>query len=80
MLTEHFTELGKHIRSIEIVYQGSTQLVLFPFFPVFNFYSGESKDKLMDNVNRDTQREKILGLLEESENIFAELEFYFYLS
>lgn len=76
--------LQRKIRNIEIVYQEKHQIIFFPSHPyfviiimiirLFDFLSDQTKDKIMFNINRETQREKILGLLEVKKMIFHEIE------
>ncbi|KAM3129578.1 hypothetical protein pb186bvf_018329 [Paramecium bursaria] len=72
--------LRKSILKIEIIYQGKRQMVLFSNHPIFNQLSVQTKDKIMYAIKRDTQREKITGLLSFIPTIFNELEYNLQLS
>lgn len=63
------------IRNIEIVYQEKPQLIFFPSHPLFEFLSDQTKDKIMFTIDRETQREKIIGLLDIQKSIFNEIEY-----
>jgi inositol 1,4,5-triphosphate receptor type 1/inositol 1,4,5-triphosphate receptor type 3 len=52
------------IRKIEIVYEKNTMTIFYPSHPLFEFLSDHTKEQLLFNISRGTQREKILGLLE----------------
>lgn len=43
--------------------EGNLQIVYFPKHPLFDYLSSESRDKIMYEVDRSTQRDKIIGLL-----------------
>lgn len=66
--------------NIEIFYIDKCQQVFFPAHPLFEYLSDQSKDKLMYTVNRETQREKILGLLAAKQPIFHEIEYNYKLN
>lgn len=56
--------LNERIRNIEIVYQSKKMVIFYPSHPLFDFLSANTKEQLLFTVNRETQREKILGLLD----------------
>lgn len=72
--------LQTKILKIEIIYQNKPQIIFFPSHPLFGFLSDQTRDMIMYRVNRDTWREKILGLLEYKSNIHNELEYNYRLS
>ncbi|EGR34738.1 hypothetical protein IMG5_002710 [Ichthyophthirius multifiliis] len=72
--------LEKKIVSIEIQYQKELKQLYFPFIPLFNFVSDDTKDKIMKNVNRESQREKITDLLQYKNVVFDEIEHNFSLN
>ncbi|CAD8077595.1 unnamed protein product [Paramecium sonneborni] len=72
--------LETKILKIEIIYDNKPQTILFPSHPLFTFLSGETRDMIMYNVNRDTQRDKINGLLEYRNQIYQELQYNYELS
>lgn len=47
-----------------------TQTVYFPKHPILTYLSGETRDMIMINVGRETQREKLVTLLDEKGDIF----------
>lgn len=49
-------------------------------YRLFDYISDQTKDKLMYTVSRETQREKILGLLEAKQPIFHEIEYNYKLN
>ena len=49
-------------------------VLFFAFHPVYRFLSTHTQEKILFKVNRDSQREKILGLLDQRNIIFYELE------
>ena len=55
-------------------------MVFFPAHPVFNYLSGKTRDKIMLNVSRDTQREKLIGLLSNMQTITSEIEYNYTLN
>lgn len=69
-----------NLKQIEIHYEGDMQMVFFPYHPVFKFLSEETKDKIMDTISRDTQREKLIGLQKLFETIKSEIEYNFFLN
>ncbi|CAD8133692.1 unnamed protein product [Paramecium octaurelia] len=62
------------IHHIEIVYEGKSMTVFFPYHPLFNLLSESSKQDLLFLINRETQRDKLLGLLSATNILFYELE------
>jgi inositol 1,4,5-triphosphate receptor type 1/inositol 1,4,5-triphosphate receptor type 3 len=72
--------LHSRIRNIEIVYQGKTMVVFYPSHPLFEFLSAHTTELILFKVNRVSQREKILGLLEQREILFYELEYNYALN
>ncbi|CAD8193240.1 unnamed protein product [Paramecium pentaurelia] len=66
-----------NLRKIEIFYENEYQMVFFPAHPVFQFLSDETRDKIMFKIPRDTQRKKLISLLEEMEMIFSEISYNF---
>jgi inositol 1,4,5-triphosphate receptor type 1/inositol 1,4,5-triphosphate receptor type 3 len=53
----------KNLQNIEIFYEGNDQTLYFPSHPVFQKLSGETRDKIMFEIPRETQREKLINLL-----------------
>ncbi|CAD8078308.1 unnamed protein product [Paramecium sonneborni] len=72
--------LETKILRIEIIYENKPQTILYPSRPLFTFLSDETRDIIMYNVNRDTQRDKINGLLEYRNQIYRELQYNYELS
>ncbi|CAD8065958.1 unnamed protein product [Paramecium primaurelia] len=72
--------LETKILRIEIIYENKPQTILFPSRPLFTFLSDETRDIIMYNVNRETQRDKINGLLEYRKQIYRELQYNYELS
>ncbi|CAD8049274.1 unnamed protein product [Paramecium sonneborni] len=62
------------IHHIEIVYEGKSMTVFFPYHQLFNLLSEQSKQDLLFQINRETQRDKLLGLLSATNILFYELE------
>ncbi|CAD8053653.1 unnamed protein product [Paramecium sonneborni] len=73
-LPKIFEKLQNLIHKIEIIYQGKKMKVFFPFHPYFNLLSEQTKQELLFTVNRETQRDKLVGMLSQSEILFYELE------
>lgn len=48
--------------------------IFFPFHPFFNLLSEQTKNELLYTVKRETQREKLLGMLEKTPILFYELD------
>jgi inositol 1,4,5-triphosphate receptor type 1/inositol 1,4,5-triphosphate receptor type 3 len=55
-------------------------MVFFPAHPVFRFLSDETRDKIMFNVPRETQRIKLIQLLSEIDAISSEIEYNYKLN
>ncbi|CAK78094.1 unnamed protein product (macronuclear) [Paramecium tetraurelia] len=72
--------LETKILRIEIIYENKPQTILYPSRPLFTFLSDETRDIIMYNVNRETQRDKINGLLEYRNQIYRELQYNYELS
>ena len=70
----------KNLSNIEIFYEGSYQTLYFPSHPVFKKLSAETRDKIMFEIPRETQREKLVNLLQQQETISNEIEYNFKLS
>lgn len=68
------TLLHSRIRNIEIVYKGRNMIIFYPSHPLFDLLSDKTTESILFKVNRDSQREKILGLMEQREILFFELE------
>lgn len=56
--------LEKNLLSIEITDdKGSDQFIYFPKYPVFSSLTGNLRDYIMKQVNRESHRDKIVSLL-----------------
>ncbi|KAM3147677.1 hypothetical protein pb186bvf_000005 [Paramecium bursaria] len=75
-----YYKLSSLIRNIEIVYSKKSMTIFFPYHPIFKLLSLQTQDELMFTVNRETQRDKLLGMLEQTDSIFYELEHNFMLN
>jgi hypothetical protein len=66
------------IRQIEVAsFNGreeSFQNLYFPNHPVFTYLAEDTKDSIMLEVSRDTQRDKLISLFSYYENIKEEIE------
>ena len=60
--------------SVEIMFNGQLIKVYFPRYPATRFLSPSSKAHLMNEVKRDSQNEKVLGLLSSTEYLFDEMD------
>ena len=58
-----------HVDSFDNSDEGQNQLLFFPKHAVFNYLSRETRAKLMEEINRSTQRDKIIGLVKAKEDI-----------
>lgn len=56
------------------------QFIYFAKEPVFNFLSSETKDQMMYEVNRETSRDKLTGLISYTNDIFTEIEWNYQLN
>lgn len=65
---EPFRALVKELLRIE-VNLFSKQYIYFPRFPLFGALSKETRSRIMQEVDRDTQRDKLNGLFGFSEEI-----------
>ncbi len=65
--------VSQHICGIEIVINESKQKVYFPLHPVFEYLSDSTRDKIMTEVKRETQREKLVGILTRKNEVFLEI-------
>jgi len=54
--------------------------VFFPIAPICRFLSKQSRTELMNDVNRDSINNKIMGLLNASSKFFNEMEHFSKLS
>ncbi len=54
--------------------EGNLQIVYFPKHPLFDYLSAESRDKIMYEVERTTQRDKIIGLLSYLDEVSREMD------
>jgi len=67
-IKEHFETIEKNLLGIEITmdeYEMSTdrnQILFFPRHAVFNYLSRSTRARIMEEINRSTQRDKIIGL------------------
>lgn len=50
------------------------QNLYFPHHPVFKYLAEDSKDSIMLEVSRDTQRDKLISLFSYYQNIKEEIE------
>lgn len=67
--------LRSNLLCIEILYQDKPQLVYFPHHPVYGYLSDITKDKIMFEINRETQRDKLIGLIKTSQEITSEINY-----
>lgn len=59
---------------IEVTCSSGKQYVYFPYNPVFKILAKDTKKRIMAEVNRDTQRDKLTGLINYKDEIFGEIE------
>jgi hypothetical protein len=72
--------LYNHILKIEIKSNNKKQAVYFPKHPVLNQLSDETRDRIMLQVGRETQRVKLVDLFDKFKEIFNEIEHNFTIS
>lgn len=74
----HFNDFVQYFEplllQIEINCKSGMQYVYFPYNPVFKFLAKDTKNRIMFEVNRDTQRDKLVGILGYRDEIFKEVE------
>lgn len=75
---QHIEDFAKEFENlliqIEINCSSGKQYVYFPFNPVFKFLAKDTKNRIMAEVNRETQRDKLVGLLGYTDEVFGEIE------
>lgn len=59
--------------------EDSCQTLFFPKHNVFKYLSRATRNSIMDEVDRSTQRDKIIGLISAQEMITEEIEYSYYL-
>ena len=62
-----------HTAKIEINVNGNLQSVYFPRRPACHFISDESKKSLMESVNRESQSNKVEGLMNAAPDLIDEM-------
>lgn len=68
--------LGIEIKVDEV---DDCQTLFFPKHKVFKYLSRATRTNIMEEVDRSTQRDKIIGLISAQELITEEIEFSYYL-
>lgn len=65
-----YTYLEKCLLNIEIADdKGADQVIYFPKYPVFSSLTGNLRDYIMKQVNRNSHRDKIVSLLSFTEGV-----------
>ncbi|KAL4426931.1 hypothetical protein ABPG74_012931 [Tetrahymena malaccensis] len=72
--------LNSKIATIEIYHQKKFKQIYLPLVPLYNFLSDITKEKIMKNVNRQSQRDKIIDLLSHQSVVFDEMNHNYQLS
>lgn len=78
-MMEMLAYLNMKLGMIEVVHGKQQLSVYFSLLPLYDFVSKLAKDKLMKEVSRNTQREKLVDLLERKERFFDEMKHNFHL-
>lgn len=72
-LEELLHTLKEEILKIEVISSRGRQFIYFPKHPILTKLSNATRDRIMEEVSRSTQREKIKSLLQFKDEIFAEI-------
>ena len=80
--TTDYTELERNAlefyqintANIELLFKERLLKIYFPIYPACRFLTSDAKDNLMENVNRSSLNEKIMGLVNASPKLFDEME------
>ena len=80
--TADYTELERNAlefyqintANIELLFKERLLKIYFPIYPACRFLTSNAKDDLMENVNRSSPNEKIMGLVNASPKLFDEME------
>lgn len=46
------------------------QFIYFPKHPIFNYLASDTRDSIMMNVKRETQRDKLITLLKHQDEVY----------
>jgi len=75
-----FNFYKSYTKSVEILFRdGYIYRVFFPLQPVCKHLSSESKENFSNNISRSSQKQKLIGLIQEMSNFFNEMEYLSYL-
>ncbi|KAL4465345.1 hypothetical protein ABPG72_016746, partial [Tetrahymena utriculariae] len=77
---EILEHLNSKIATIEIYHQKKFKQIYLPLVPLYTFLSDITKEKIMKNVNRQSQRDKIIDLLSHQSVVFDEMNHNYQLS
>ena len=73
-LKKAYSFFKSNTSSIEIIFNEQHIKVYFPVYPTTRFLSRTSRKKLMDEVNRESQNEKLISLINARRDLFDEME------